>query len=60
MTTFPVVSFREIGERLRAFGARQQGGKVGLAGAAYIPASVLDRVRAGLGGLTLESSPVLA
>ena len=60
VTTFPVVSFREIGDRLRAFGARHQGGKAGLAGAAYIPASVLDRVRAGLGGITLEPSPVLA
>ncbi|HEX4986583.1 MAG TPA: Xaa-Pro peptidase family protein [Burkholderiales bacterium] len=60
VTTFPVASFRELGERLRAFGARHRGGMAGLAGAAYIPAGVLDRVRAGLDGLTLKSSLVLA
>src|SRR5437879_2630123 len=43
VTTFPVASFREIGERLRAFGARRPRGTVGLAGAAYIPSSVLAR-----------------
>src|SRR5438128_684149 len=60
VTTFPVASFREIGERLRAFGARRPRGKVGLAGAAYIPSSVLDRVRSGLDRLALEPTAVLA
>lgn len=60
VTTFPVASFCEIGDRLRAFAARHSRGSVGLAGAAYIPASVLDRVRAGLEGLKLETTSVLA
>jgi Xaa-Pro aminopeptidase len=60
VTTFTVTSFREMGGHLKSFGARHQRGKVGLAGAAYVPASVLDRVRDGLSGLALESSPVLA
>src|SRR5881628_683306 len=59
VTTFAVASFREIGDRMRAFAARHSRGSVGLAGAAYIPASVLDRVRAGLDGLKLETTPVL-
>jgi Xaa-Pro aminopeptidase len=60
VTTFPVASFREIGDRLRGFAARHVCGRVGLAGAAYIPASVLDRVRAGLDAIELESTSVLA
>jgi Xaa-Pro aminopeptidase len=60
VTTFPVASFRELGDRLRAFASRHARGSVGLAGAAYIPAGVLDRVRAGLDGLTLETTSVLA
>lgn len=60
VTTFPVASFRELGDRLRAFAAGRQGAKVGLAGAAYIPASVLDRVRSGLADLELAPTSVLA
>jgi Xaa-Pro aminopeptidase len=60
VTTFSVASFREMGERLRTFGARHGGAKVGLAGAAYIPASVLDRIRAGLADVELAPTSVLA
>ena len=60
VTTFRVCDFRELGERLRTFADAHRKGKLGLAGAAYIPASVLDRVKAGLDGLPLEPSSVLA
>lgn len=60
VTTFPVVSFREMGDRLRTFAGAHHAGKVGLAGAAYIPAGVLDRIKDGLGHLHLEPTPVLA
>lgn len=60
VTTFPVVSFREMGDRLRKFAAAHPNGKVGLAGQAYIPAGVLDRIREGLGDLDLRATSVLA
>src|SRR6188472_739586 len=60
VTTFPVASFREMSARLRAFAARHSRASVGLAGGAYIPASVLDRVRAGLENLELQTTSVLA
>jgi Xaa-Pro aminopeptidase len=60
VTTFPVVSFREMGERLRKFAGTHPAGAVGLAGQAYIPASVLDRIKDGLGTLKLKPTPVLA
>ncbi len=60
VTTFPVASFREMGDRLHRFANKHLRGPVGLAGAAYVPASVLDRVRAGLEGIKLESTSVLA
>lgn len=60
VTTFQVCDFRELGERLRTFADAHRKGKLGLAGAAYIPASVLDRVKAGLDGLPLEPTTVLA
>ena len=59
-TTFPVVSFRELGDRLRKFAGAHSAGTVGLAGQAYIPASVLDRIKDGLGDLRLVPTPVLA
>ena len=59
-TTFPVVSFRELGDRLRKFAGAHHAGTVGLAGQAYIPASVLDRIKDGLGDLRLVPTPVLA
>jgi Xaa-Pro aminopeptidase len=49
-----------MGERLRKFAGTHSAGTVGLAGQAYIPASVLDRIKDGLGALKLKSTPVLA
>ena len=60
VTTFPVASFREMGERLRKFAGAHHAGTVGLAGQAYIPAGVLDRIKDGLGSLPLKATPVLA
>ena len=60
VTTFQVCDFRELGDRLREFADAHRKGKLGLAGAAYIPASVLDRVKAGLNGMPLEPTSVLA
>jgi Xaa-Pro aminopeptidase len=60
VTQFEVRSLRELADGVRAFAQRHPKGKVGLAGAAYVPASVLDRIRAGLGDLQLESTMVLA
>lgn len=60
VTTFPVVSFRELGDRLRTFARAHPAGKVGLAGQAYIPASVFDRIKDGLGEMELRPTSVLA
>jgi Xaa-Pro aminopeptidase len=60
VTTFPVVSFRELPERLRRFADGHHAGTVGLAGHAYIPASLLDRIRDALRKLRLEPTAVLA
>lgn len=60
VTQFEVRSLRELNDGVRAFAQRHPRGKVGLAGAAYIPASVLDRIRDGLGDLKLETTMVLA
>ena len=58
VTSFDVRSLRELTDAVR--GLVRRGGKAGLAGAAYIPASVLDRIKAGLGDVALEPTPVLA
>jgi Xaa-Pro aminopeptidase len=60
VTTFPVCSFSELNDRLRAFAAAHRTGTLGLAGAAYIPANLLDRIKAGLGDLRLEPTMMLA
>ena len=60
VTTFPVVSFRDMGDHLRKFAGAHSNGKVGLAGQAYIPAGVLDRIKEGLGDLDLQATAVLA
>jgi len=57
VTLFEVRSLRELTHCVGKLGQR---GKLGLAGAAYVPASVLDRIKAGLGGMQLEPTPVLA
>lgn len=59
-TLFEVASLRELGSRTRASSAARRGGNVGLAGAAYIPADLLDRVRAALGDARIEPTMVLA
>lgn len=59
-TLFEVASLRELAARLPASTAVRRAGRVGLAGAAYVPADLLDRIRAALGGATLEPTPVLA
>lgn len=58
-TTFPVYSFDELKERLGAFAANHTG-TIGLAGHAYIPADLLRRVEAAVGGMPIEPSKVLA
>ncbi|HVX99510.1 MAG TPA: Xaa-Pro peptidase family protein [Pseudorhodoplanes sp.] len=60
VTAFEVCDFREMGERLRRFSGRGPKGTVGLAGAAYIPASVLDRLKDGLEPVRLVPTSVLA
>lgn len=60
VTEFEVRRLREMPERIRAFAQRHRTGRVGLAGAFYIPASVLDRIKANLGALLLEPTNVLA
>jgi Xaa-Pro aminopeptidase len=60
VTTFKVCGFRELGERLRKFADTHRAGTLGLAGAAYVPAGVLDRVEEGLDGVRLEPTALLA
>lgn len=59
-TGFDVASLRDLGPRLRTTSAARRGGKVGLAGAAYIPADLFDRIRAALGDARIEPTSVLA
>lgn len=59
-TNFEVRSLRELTDGIRNFSHLHRVGTVGLAGAAYIPASVLDRIHAGLGDLKLQPTMVLA
>ncbi len=56
VTPFETCSFRLLAERLCRANAR----RVGLAGAAYIPAHLLDRIRAALGDATIAPTMVLA
>lgn len=60
VTAFEVCDFREMPERLRRFAAKAGKGNVGLAGAAYVPATVLDRLKANLDPLQVVPTPVLA
>jgi Xaa-Pro aminopeptidase len=60
VTTFQVRDFREMPARLRQFAAKYRQGSVGLAGAAYVPASVLDRIKDSLDALQLAPTSVLA
>ena len=59
-TLFEVASLRDLNARLSGTSVARRGGRVGLAGAAYIPAGLLDRVRAAMGSATLEPTMALA
>ena len=59
-TWFPVRPFRELDGALETFAARQRSGKIGLAGEAYIPAILLDRIGERLSSARLEPTKVLA
>jgi Xaa-Pro aminopeptidase len=60
VTSFQVCDFRDMPERLRHFVVTARKGPVGLAGAAYVPASVLARVEANLDPVQLVATAVLA
>ena len=60
VTLFEVRSLRDLTQAVSGFADRQRRGTLGLAGAAYIPASVENRIRAGLGDLSLAPTSVLA
>jgi Xaa-Pro aminopeptidase len=59
VTGFPVRPFRDLDPVLAPL-ARDPGSRVGLAGAAYVPAGLRDRLLGGLGGAALEPTSVLA
>lgn len=60
VTAFPVRALPELADGLRRFVGAHRGGKLGLAGSAYVPASVLDRLTDGLGPVPLDPTMVLA
>lgn len=60
VTGFEVCDFRDMPERLRRFSTKAGKGDVGLAGAVYAPASVLDRLKANLDPVRIAPTPVLA
>lgn len=60
VTLFEVRSLGALTDAVRAQARGRGTGTVGLAGAAYIPATVLDRIQAGLDGLALQPTPLLA
>ena len=59
VTGFPVRPFRDLDPVLAPL-ARDPGGRVGLAGAAYVPAGVRDRLVGALGGAALDPTTALA
>jgi Xaa-Pro aminopeptidase len=59
VTGFPVRPFRDLDPVLAPL-ARDPDGRVGLAGAAYVPAGIRDRLVGGLGGAALEPTTALA
>ncbi|MFA9440183.1 M24 family metallopeptidase [Uliginosibacterium sp. sgz301328] len=60
VTPFSVKDFRDLHSTLSAFAARHSKRAVGLAGAAYVPANLLDRVRTGLAEMMLAPTSLLA
>lgn len=59
VTGFPVRPFHDLDSVLAPL-ARDPGRRVGLAGAAYVPAGMRDRLLGALGGAALEPTTVLA
>jgi Xaa-Pro aminopeptidase len=59
-TNFAVRDFRDMPAHLHGVATTTGSGTIGLAGAAYVPASVLDRLEAGLAPLSLKPTSVLA
>jgi Xaa-Pro aminopeptidase len=59
VTGFPVRPFRDLDPVLAPL-ARQPGARVGLAGDAYVPASLRDRLLGALGGAALDPTTALA
>jgi Xaa-Pro aminopeptidase len=60
VTGFPVRPFRELETALAPLARGPARAPVGLAGSAYIPAALRDRLGAALGGVRLEPTAVLA
>lgn len=60
VTAFAVAPLRALSEHLAALPAACREGKVGLAGHAYVPANLLDRIRAAIGNATIAPTSVLA
>jgi Xaa-Pro aminopeptidase len=60
VTSFPVESLHDLTTCVARLGKGRTQGRLGLAGEAYVPATVLDRIRAGLGALDLAPTSVLA
>jgi Xaa-Pro aminopeptidase len=60
VTAFEVAPLRTLAERVAASPAARHKGKIGLAGDAYVPANLLDRVRVAIGGATIAPTSVLA
>ena len=60
VTLFEVRSLTELTGSVCALTKSRNTGAVGLAGAPYIPATVLDRIKSGLGDLPVQPTPLLA
>jgi Xaa-Pro aminopeptidase len=59
-TTFPVRPFRDLDAALVGLVAGRRNARFGLAGSAYIPALLLDRLRERLSGARIEPTSTLA
>ena len=61
VTTFPVHTFSEMNARLAGFAAANGTGPIGLAGSAYVPAGLLERIREAAGpNVRIEPTMLLA
>jgi Xaa-Pro aminopeptidase len=59
-TPFAVRPLHELGDTLRRLAGAHRGGRIGLAGEAYLPARLLARIGTGLEGVKLTPTRVLA